>query len=112
MSLTKPSLFFGSVFGHLSVCASRFGLSLKNDLDTTKDVVQLRDQRSMFIYTLTLKDTPLRSVWLCDSRKKDFFSKTYIFLLPMYLVYQNLFCGILICPLSIWQVGLKFECIY
>ena len=33
------------------------------------------------------------------------FSKTYMFLLPMYLVYQNLFCGTLICPLSIWQLG-------
>jgi len=33
------------------------------------------------------------------------FSKTYIFLLPTYLVYQKIFCGILICPLSIWQLG-------
>ena len=37
--------------------------------------------------------------------------KTYIFLLPTYLVYQNLFCGTLICPLSIWQFGFKLECI-
>jgi len=28
---------------------------------------------------------------------KSFFSKTYIFLLPTYLVYQSLFCGTLIC---------------
>ena len=26
-------------------------------------------------------------------------------------MYQNLFCSILICPLSIWQLGLNLECI-
>ena len=30
----------------------------------------------------------------------------YYFLFPMYFVYQNLFCGTWICPLSIWQLGL------
>ena len=30
----------------------------------------------------------------------------YNFLFPMYFVYQNLFCGTLICPLSILQLGL------
>ena len=34
-----------------------------------------------------------------------------IFSLTTYLVYQNLFCGTFICPLSIWQLGLKLECI-
>jgi len=29
----------------------------------------------------------------------------------MYFVYQNLFYGTLICPLSFWQLGLKLECI-
>jgi len=57
-----------------------------------------------------IKGTPLRSGRVTHF-KKYFFSKTYIFLLPMYLVYQNLYCGTLISPLSIWQLGLKLECI-
>ena len=27
-------------------------------------------------------------------------------------MYQNLCCGTLICPLSIWQLGLKLHCIF
>jgi len=34
-----------------------------------------------------------------------------IFLLPTYLLYQNLLCGTLTCHLSIWQISLKLECI-
>jgi len=33
------------------------------------------------------------------------FSKTSIVLLPTYLVYQNVLCGTLTCPLSTWQLG-------
>jgi len=54
-----------------------------------------------------VRETPLRSGRI--THLKFFFSKTYIFLLPTYLVYQHLFCGTLICPLSIWQLGLKLE---
>jgi len=60
-------------------------------------------------FAATSKGTPLRS-----SRATHFISEiseTYIFLLPMHLVYQNLFCGTLICPLWIWQLSLKLECI-
>jgi len=34
-----------------------------------------------------------------------------LFVRDSILVYQNLFCGTLICPLWIWQLGLKLECI-
>ena len=44
------------------------------------------------------------------SIKKIFF-KAYIFFLPTYLVYQNLFCGTLKYPLLIWQLGFKLACI-
>jgi len=50
------------------------------------------------------KGTPMRSGGVTHLKRK--YSKTYMFLLPMYLVYQNLFCGTLICPVSIW-LGLK-----
>ena len=40
---------------------------------------------------------------------KRTFSKTYIFLLPTYLVYQNLLFRIFICPPLNWQLGLKLE---
>ena len=45
-----------------------------------------------------LKGTPLRSGRVTHLKRN--FSKTYIFLLPTYLVYQNLFGVTLICPLS------------
>jgi len=52
----------------------------------------------------------LKGLWTLRSghvtHLKRFFLKRYMFLLPTYLVYQNLFCGTLICPLSIWQLGL------
>ena len=63
-----------------------------------------------WIIKLCLKGTPLRSGHV--THLKRFFSKIYIFLLPTYLVYQNWFSGTLICPLSIWQLGLKLECTY
>jgi len=56
-----------------------------------------------------IKETPLRSGRITHSKR--FFSKIYIFLLPTYFVYQNLFCGTLLCPRSIWQLGLKLVCI-
>jgi len=49
-------------------------------------------------------------VWSCNTFKKMFLQNLY-FLLPKYLVYDNLFCGTIICPLSIRQLGLKLECI-
>jgi len=44
---------------------------------------------------------------------KRIFSKTFIFLLPMYFFYLNLFCGtsILIRYLSILQLSSKLDCI-
>ena len=42
-------------------------------------------------------------VWSWNTLKKN--------VLPTYLVYQNLFCGTLISPLPILQLGLKLECI-
>ena len=54
-----------------------------------------------------IKGTPLRSCRVTHIK----FTKVYTFLLPMHLEYQNLFCGTLICPLSIWQLVKKLECI-
>jgi len=51
--------------------------------------------------------TPLRSGHLTHLKRN--FSKFYIFLLSMYLVYQNLFCGTLVCDMATWLK--KFECI-
>ena len=59
---------------------------------------------------MKLKGTPLRSGRV--KHLKRCFSKTCIFFLPTYLVYQNLFCGTLICVWSIWHLGLKTECIF
>jgi len=36
--------------------------------------------------------------------------KTYIFVTNVYSV-SKLVCGTFICPLSVWQLGLKLECI-
>jgi len=66
-------------------------------------IVQMQYQWRNFTF-ISLRDST--EVWSCNTLKK----KTYMFWLPTYLVYQNLFCGTLIYPLSIWQLGLKFEC--
>ena len=46
-----------------------------------------------------------RLMSLCNTHKKLYL------LVTNDLVHQNLFCGTLICPLLIWQLGLKLECI-
>jgi len=51
------------------------------------------------MFRLQLKGTPMMSV------RVTHFSKIYIFLLPSYIVYQNLFCGTLIGPLSIRKLS-------
>jgi len=55
-----------------------------------------------------LKGTPLRYGRV--THLKRFFFENLYFLLPAYIVHENLFCGTIICPLSIWQLGLKLEC--
>jgi len=65
--------------------------------------------KAVFKHVLYIKGTSLRSGRVTHLKRK--FSKTYIFLLPTFLVYENLFCSTLICALSIWQLRLKLECI-
>jgi len=74
-----------------------------------KDVVKLRDRRSICLFRLSLLKRLHWGLSGCVTHDKTLFSKTYIFLLPTYLVYQNLFCDILICPLLTWQLGLKCD---
>jgi len=51
---------------------------------------------------IRLKETPLRSE--CVTHLNRFFLVTKVFSVP------KLFCGTLICPLSILKLGLKLEC--
>jgi len=56
---------------------------------------------------MNVKGTLLRSGSATQLKRK--ISKTYNFLLPTNLLYQNLFCGTLICPLLFWQIGLNWN---
>lgn len=75
---------------------------------------RLRKCRSkIYIHTFSYKKCPIfhsllllyrdsPAVWTCDTKKGNF-SKICIFLIPMLFGHQNISCGTLTCPLSIWQ---------
>ena len=72
---------------------------------SAKYVTQITESHAMKTYQWVKPHPRWRSSYFL------LFSKINISLLPTYLVYQNLFCGTLICPQLIWQLGLKLESI-
>jgi len=55
------------------------------------------------------KGTQLRSGRVTHIKKKNI--ENLYFLVTIVFSVSNLFCGALICPLLIWQLVLKLECI-
>jgi len=77
-------------------------------MQVSSNVEQLSvKEEENFTIHLSLHDACLSDsteVWSCNTLKKKFFENLY-FLVTNVLMYQNLVCGTLICPLSIWQLG-------